>query len=416
MKKLVVLVMSLFLLTVTLTASNNQEQKQQSVTKKVVIMGYNKEESRATWLAYLRENLSDIEIQYNYVGYDQFNTILRTQLAAGQGPDIMEHYDVQSVAAGYFKDLSNEDFISKYFPGGLKPFSINGNNYAIPLQSWFEGIYYNKEIFENNGLIPPVTWEEFLEIHRVLSANGIKPQTMGAKSWQPLLKQNMGLLLNDFYFDNDSNGDFDESYSNGDVTLSGNYNKTMKQWARLVDENFITMEMLGMEYDQAQDEFATGKAAMWESGPWALGAIKAKNPDLKFGMFPFPGTKEGPGALVGGPGSCLTINEKSKNMDAALRVLALTSTPEAQLALIEDNFGTSFLKGVKIELEPEFSDSVKAIEAGRVYAPWIYWGVAKPAEVIFGKELQNYITGMASIDEVLEAVDKKTQQLIKSVK
>lgn len=391
-------------------AVDKKENNTGSANKtKVVFMAYNKEDVRKSWLEYLEKELPDIEIEFRFVDLKQFNNVLKTQLASGEGPDLMEGYGADLVSAGYLEDISNASFIDKYYDEGLKAYSYEGKTYAIPLQSWFEGIYYNKEIFEKYGLNPPKSWDQWMEIHETLKKNGVKPQVMGAKSWEPMMKQNMGLLLNEFYLTDAGKG-FDDDFAAGKKTLSGTYNETMKKWSEIVEKGYITKDMLGMEYDQAQDEFATGKAAMWESGPWALETIKEKNPDLKFGMFPIPGIKEGTGALVGGPGSCISVNANSKVKDAAMKVLEATSTPEAQMALVKDNPGSSFLKGVEVDLGSEFSDCSQAFAEGRVYAPWMYWQAVNSIQQDFGKGLQDFIAGQTTIDDFLKDMDKKADQ------
>jgi len=56
--------------------------------------------------------------------------------------------------------------------------------------------------------------------------------------------------------------------------------------------------MIGYSYEQALHAFATGQAAMWQSGPWSVNAMKEIDPDLAFGMFPIPGPEERTGWLV----------------------------------------------------------------------------------------------------------------------
>jgi raffinose/stachyose/melibiose transport system substrate-binding protein len=177
--------------------------------------------------------------------------------------------------------------------------------------------------------------------------------------------------------------------------------------------------MLGIEYDQAMDEFATGKAAMWESGPWSYEDLMKKNPSLNLGMFPIPGKSEGTGWLIGGPGSSWAVNKASKNKADVMKILEFTSTPEAQAALIKDSFGTSFLKGAdSSSLPKQYSDSAEAFNQGHVYVPWANWGVISGDTIIteLGKLLQDHLSGAKSIDEVLKGTDKKADELRSNLK
>ena len=432
MKKLLALTLALtFIVSVALTgcgtqttqpqtqASASAEDKEVKKEDPIVVkfMGYNSEDSRKTYLESLKTKFPNITIEYQYLDKKQFDAVLNTQLASGQGPDIIEAGGATTTLAnaGYIDDLTSAAFTGKYNETGLKPFSLNGKVYAIPLQSWFEAIFYNKTIFEKNGLKVPKTFDEFVAIHETLKKAGIKPQTMGAKSWEPMLKQPMMMLLNEFY-STDAGKGFDDAFVEGTKTLDGNYNEGIKKWSELITKGVLTKDMLGLDYDQALNEFASEKAAMWECGPWAVETMKKANPNLKFGMFPFPGTKGDAGWAVGGPGSSLAINAKSKVKEAAMQILDYTSTPEGQKALVKDNFGSSFLKGVEVEMAPEYADMAECFKANNVYGPWMYWFGGDAIAQEFGKNIQEVLVGKKTVDEALKVVDKKANDLRKAKK
>ena len=238
---------------------------------KLRMMGYNAESVRATYLQYLDEKLPNIEIEFEFVSTDNFDNVLNSQLQAGEGPDIIEVGGQTKLLAkaGYLLDLSDQEFIGKYADAGLQAYTVDGAVYAEPMQSWFEGIFYNKKIFAENGISIPKTWDEFIEIHQTLSDKGIKPQTMGAQSYEPMAKQSIGLVNNLFYSDS-ANMAFDETFNTGEGKLAEKWLPAVQEWYKIIEAGWLTPEMLGLSYDQALDEFATEKAAMWQCGPWAV--------------------------------------------------------------------------------------------------------------------------------------------------
>ncbi|WP_312641023.1 extracellular solute-binding protein [Hydrogenoanaerobacterium sp.] len=381
---------------------------QASETVEIRLMAYNAEASRATYLALLKEKFPNINVTFEFVSLDNFNNVLNSQLQAGQGPDIIEvGGETRLLAnAGYLMDLSGEAFTGKYAQAGLAPYTVDGKVYANPLQSWYEGIFYNKALFRDAGVTPPKTFDEFIKLHKDLAAAGIKPQIMGAQSWEPMMKQSIGLVNNEFYSD-PSNKAFDEKFNKGEAKLAEAWHPYVTAWSKVISEGCITPQMLGLSYDQALDEFATGKAAMWESGPWAVNTIMEKNPNIELGMFPIPGIKEGPGWLVGGPGSALAVNAKTKHPDEVKRILEFTATPEAQQALIKDNAGSSFLIGVQVDLGDIYADCDEAFRAGNVYAPWTAaWISGNPIVEGYGKSLQEVLAGTKTVQEALADADK----------
>lgn len=400
------------------SSESNNDTKNNNEVVTLRFMGYNAESVRKTYLEYLSEKLPNIEIEFEFISQDNFDNVLNSQLLAGEGPDIIELGGQTRLlaSANYLLDLSNEEFVTKYSEAGIQPYTVNGKVYATPLQSWYEGIFYNKKIFEENGLSVPKSWNEFIDLHKKLEGLGIKAQTMGAQSYEPMMKQSIGLVNNEFYSKEESIG-FDEKFNTGEVKLAEAWLPALKEWYKIIEQGALTEDMLGMSYDQALDEFATGKAAMWESGPWAVETIKEKNPNLNFGMFPIPGTDPSkPGWLVGGPGSALGINAKSKHVKEALQVLEATATEEAQQALIKDNAGSSFLKGVNVDLGEIYIDCEEAFKAGNVYAPWTaVWTNGNAVTEGFGKSLQEVLAGAKTVEEALKDADKINTDLLETI-
>ncbi|MCL2124588.1 MAG: extracellular solute-binding protein [Oscillospiraceae bacterium] len=372
-------------------------------------MGYNEESSRVTYLKYLDENLKGIKVNFEFVSLDNFSSILDTQLKNGTGPDIIEVGGETKLLAnsGYLLDLTDQAFVKNYARSGLSAYIANDKIYATPLQSWYEGIFYNKRIFAENGISVPKSLDQFISIHKELSAKGIKPQAMGAQSWEPMMKQSIGIVNNEFYSDT-ANRNFDNEFNDGKAFLADSWLDAVTAWSDVIKQGCLTPDMLNVTYDQALSEFAMGDAAMWESGPWAVNAIVGINPDIEkdLGMFPIPGLSEGTGWLVGGPGSALAINAKSKHTKQALELLALTATPAAQEALIKDNAGSSFLIGVRADLGDIYSDCAEAFQAGNVYAPWVsVWEYGNVIVEEYGKSLQDVLAGTKTIEQALKDAD-----------
>lgn len=398
--------------------SDGKENNSEDGVVKLRMMGYNAESTRATYLKYLDEKLPEIEIEFEFVSTDNFDNVLNSQLQAGEGPDIIEVGGQTKLlaSAGYLMDLSDQDFISKYTDSGLQAYTVDGKVYAEPLQSWFEGIFYNKKIFRENQIEVPKTWDEFIQIHKTLEEKDIKAQTMGAQSYEPMMKQSIALVNNMFYSDAE-NMAFDEKFNEGEGKLEEAWLPAVEEWYKIIEEGCLDAEMLGLSYDQALDEFATEKAAMWECGPWAVDTILEKNPDIELGMFPIPGTSaDEAGWLVGGPGSAWAVNAKTEHAEEVMKVLELTSSEEAQQALAKDNAGSSFVEGVEIDLGDIYTDCDEAFKAGHVYAPWTaVWTNGNAVTEAYGKSLQEVLSGSKTVKEALADADTTNNNLLESM-
>lgn len=396
----------------TSTSSKVSKASSAGEKTKIRLMYWNKEETMSAFLKLAKEKLPNIDIEFNFVALDQFMGTVETQLQAGEGPDILPTGEKEAhVKAGYLVDLTNEDFIKKYSKASLDSISVDGKVYGIPGISWFEGVFYNKEIFKKNGIKLPKTFNEMMAVHKKLKVAGVKPQAWGAQSWEPLAKSPLGLAVVD-YLQTDKGNTFDATIRTGKGKFKGSgIEDSVNKWMQYIKDGYITQDMLQVDYDAALKEFATGETAMWESGPWAVNAIKETNPNLKFDMMPFVGTKEGNEYLIGGPGVTFGVNAHSEHQAEAMEVLKLMATPEGQQALCAGSPGSgSFLEGADISMPEEFNGVKDVLNAGHVYCPWFVWQGSDAYNEALGRGMQEVIQGNMTVSDVMEAMDQKVAE------
>lgn len=397
------------------TTAETETAESSDTTDKVTIrMTYwNSEDTVQTLLDYLAEAVPEAEIEYQFIDNSNYDTIVDTQLSAGEGPDIICESPASALKhakLGYLADVS--DLGAKFSDAGTTVYSYDGKVYALPGISWFEGIYYNVDLFEENGIELPTTFDEYIEVCKEFQDLGVKPLAAGLKSWEPMLKNSMAFVTAE-YLSTDEGKDFGSKYREGETTLDGTWNTYLEKWSEMITSGVYTTDMTGIDHDQALEEFATGGAAMFCSGPWDLEAIQAKNPDLNLNMMPFYGTTTSAGWLIGGPGCGFAVNENSANKDVALKVLEALATEEGQAAMWENNQGgSSYMTGVSFDLPDVYSNVSSAIEAGNVYCPWNEWGAAAGAHEDYGTEMQKYLMGEEDLSTALSNVDAAVAELL----
>lgn len=380
---------------------------------KIRMTYWNSEDTVQAMLDYLAEAVPDVEIEFQFIDNSNYDTIVDTQLSAEEGPDIICESPgsaLKHARLGYLEPLN--DLGALYSDAGTSVYSYDGSVYALPGISWFEGIWFNKAIFEENSIELPKTFDEYIQICKQFQELGITPLAAGLKSWEPMLKNSMAFVTAE-YLSTDAGKDFGEKYRNGEVTLDGTWNEYLEKWSEMITEGIYTTDMTGIDHDQALEQFATGQAAMFCSGPWDLDTIMSKNPDLQIDMMPFYGTKESAGWLIGGPGCGFAVNAGSSNKEAAMKIVEAISTVEGQTALWENNQGgSSYLEGASFELPEAYSSAASALDAGNVYCPWNEWGAAAPAHENYGTEMQSYLLGEEDLSTMLQNVDVTVQELL----
>lgn len=414
-KKIVSLLLAGVMILSLASCGDSQEGGSGGEKTKISFSYWNSEETVKPLLKLLKDKLPDIEIEYNYVSNSSYGTAIQTKLISGSGDDLMafSELDVMTLGKQGLIDDLTEGYKDLFAESGTQPYTVDGKLYAVPMLNWYEGIFYNKEIFEQYGVEVPTTFDEFTALCETLNGKGVKALTIGAKDGSTLLKSCLGYVQSEYIL-TDAGKDFDAKFAKGETTLAGNWNSYIEKWTDLIKKGIITSEALGIDDNQALDEFATGKAAMWASGCWSYENIKQKNINMQFGMFPYLGSTAEKSSLVGSSGAGIAVNSKSKNKEAAYKVLDVICSPEGQQALIEGQPGSSsYLKGLESEL-PEEYDGVKAVlESGRVHCCWSNWGYATNCFNDFTQGLQGLVAEQVSISDMLKEVDRVAQSYVR---
>lgn len=395
---------------------------QSTAAEKIPIrfMYWNKEESMQALIGLIRQKLPNVDFQYQYVDTASYQTVYKTQMNAGEGPEILSIEKVPTeVRAGYCLDLTDQPFMKDYQESVLNELAVDGRYYCIPGPSWFGGYFYNKGMFDEHGWKIPKTYDEWLQLCDKIAASGIKPLANPIKNPNYLMHYAVGFLEGDF-LRQPKGMNWDKDYAAGKTTMASTWGPYLEEWAKVVKKGYVKPEDLGMDYDQALDEFATGKAAMFDSGPWDVETIYSKNAKIKIDMMPYVGNSGDTGWLFGGPGIRFGVNKKlgeagnEKKLAAALQVLELISSPEGQLAYWQNNQGgSSYVKGVKFEMGKEYAGCAEVFEKGHIYAPFQQWNSGVYEE--FGKQLQGYVAGDTTLKEVMAATDAKNKEVMEKL-
>jgi glucose/mannose transport system substrate-binding protein len=165
--------------------------------------------------------------------------------------------------------------------------SYNGKMYGVPLALHRTNVlFYNKTLFDQYGLTPPTSWEEFYQVGDALKTHGIAPLAIGA---------NVGFFVALLTFDNvlvaKAGADFRASYFAGhEDPADPRIVDTLNEVAKILD--YTSSDTTQISWDQAAQEVVDGTAGMTIIGDWAKGYFLSEgmSPDVEFGQVPSPGT------------------------------------------------------------------------------------------------------------------------------
>ncbi len=178
----------------------------------------------------------------------------------------------------------------------------NGQLLALPFELNIEGFWYNKQIFAQNGLQPPQTFDELGQIAASLQQKGIQPfASSGVQGW-PITR-----LIGNYLF-RKLGPDALARVKNGQAKLTDpSYVEAAQAVANLGKQGYFGKGVATLDYAPAQDLFLQGKAAMYYMGSWAVRDFVTSTNKIganNIGFFQFPNVTGGVGNSNQTPMNC----------------------------------------------------------------------------------------------------------------
>ena len=261
-------------------------------------------------MAYEREH-PNIDIQVHTVGGAADDLAdLKAQIAAGNGPDIFTNtgYDNVKIWSDYLEDLSDQPWISHAYKDTLKPVTMDGKVYGMPLNIEGYGFIYNKDLFHKAGIHTlPRTLSELQAAAQTLEESGITPFATGYyEEWK------LGdHLLNIAFAQQDDPEAFIAQLNKGTTKITNN--QKFLDIISLLDTTikYGNQNPLTTDYNTEVDLFASGKAAMIQQGNWIQPMIDQQSPNMNIGFLPIPINEEPADAIVVNVSNYWVVNKQS---------------------------------------------------------------------------------------------------------
>lgn len=338
---------------------------------------------RAVGEAFEAEN-PGVKVEFTFIPNENFANVRNARLTAGdvditEGnssgatrnlPDYVSGIDqsdwVRGLEAGQWLELSGS-WLDNWSPGVREALQWEGSDYAVPTGiSYVTGVYYNKDMFAENGIELPTTFDEFVDAAETLQDAGITPLVMGgAEKWP------VGLLMEGVASSSlDDMAAFDEGLWTGEA-------KFTDPEAVAVLEKIQTLYSLaeptfpGISASTVTGRFTSGEAAMLPDGSWGAAGIEAQDPDFEWGYFPLPGSDnaEDNQVLRGKLETNIAVPANAKDSACAVDFLEFYSQPENYQTFISD---AGFLPAMPDIESTDFLESIAPYFGEEGYAP--SWG------------------------------------------
>lgn len=230
----------------------------------------------------------DIVVKATFTPYEEYASKLNTLMAAGTPPDVFylneylcNEWGEKGVAADLkpFFEKKNIDLYNVYVESAI--FSTGDSIWAIASSLATIFMYYNKGMFEANGIEPPprdatkpYTWDEFVEVAKELTVdfNGKKPGEPGfdknsIKTYGVIAQQNNWLYLSPLLYTNGIGFATDDGKQLAITSEKGI--EVLKALDELVNVHMVSPSVAMLEgLPELSTMLMNDQVAMYISGSW----------------------------------------------------------------------------------------------------------------------------------------------------
>lgn len=303
-------------------------------------------------IAQFEEDNPTIEIDEQAIPVDGYRQRISTVAAADELPDIFLTYAGSFTDEFYSGKLiqpltplfeENPEWKESFLTGALEPYEYDGELYSAPVaMSATSFLYYNKDLFEENNLEIPETWDEFIKTIKFFNEKEITPLAMGNKAPWVAQSTTFGAIADRV---TGTEWFMDAVEQNGASFTDPIFIDALNRFKELVDNDAYSDGANSKDNTQAEQYFAQGKAAMMINGSWTLSSLGASASEEvlnNIGVAVVPAIKGGEGlenTITGGPGGgyLLSSDTEGADKDAALKLIYALSNADAQKAIAESN-------------------------------------------------------------------------------
>lgn len=368
----------------------------------------------------------NIRIEIQNVAASENETVLRAQLAAGAGPDIFNSNgpaDAQGYAeAGYALNL--DEYAEQYgWREKILPLAYDVSLYDNSLYSLpgaYEGLmlWYNADLFAQNGWLPPTTYQEMLDLCAAIHEAGHICFASGAGDWVGYWSFWLSYML--------SAGLGPELYyqvATGAVPWTdARVAESVQMLKNIWDPGYITdKEISTVTYADSWVLFGSGQAAMRMDGSWGFSFVDDYVSDFEYAIVPLPGWIPGLETVAPvGIGESIIINPATEHPDEAAEVFDWMVSDPAYLGTWAGKILVSFVPTVPLERDEFAPDTpplvvdalLRFMDEMAAPAPsYVTWtALARDTQSYMFTNIEQVMNGSLSIDDYLAEVERVFQE------
>lgn len=356
---------------------------------------------------WMEENFPDVRLEWECVNWgDRFATQMQSRIASGETPDIMigKAQDVHNYAeSGNLGEIS-EACVDKIADDAIASVTIDGKVYGVPYNAWYQGVIYNKNIFEEYQLTPPNTLGEMEEIVNVLEAHGITPFAGHYQESWKVANMTMQYMMNDVFCNDPEWGD---EFRMGKRSFEDDENiRQCMMNQKYVKEHSFRDSVL-IDQFESDSRFMNGEAAMYMTGSWSMQFADEYDGEVRFGIFPYP-NQNGDSKLIRETNMTFMKGGNTAYSDLVDEIfLKLLEDEKIIREIITFTQSSSVIKNVEIEGDKALQEDIDYYESqgqiidvtiGNSQLVWDFQNA-------FAEQVLLWLKGEKKLDDVLKYAD-----------
>lgn len=351
------------------------------------------------------------------VASDDYETKL-TAMLAGDGDVDLYNMRSQSLlstmaTSGNLVDISSyiqeSGLDVSVYGTGFAETQIDGSFYSLPYRSQSYALFYNKVIFDENGLDYPtnITWDEYEELALALTTGSGADKVYGGyiPEWlyAPFMTQQTGSNIAD-----------------DDLTATQLWLEELNLFYNTDNSHMSYTEMISTGTDYIQ-YFVSGNAAMMPNGEWVVSDVTSaleSDPTLsdsfELGIGLLPQLEETDEPLtLGGVSTFVGINATSENVEAAFDFICYMAGEEGAKIIAASGLIPAYTSDEVTETYMEalgYDGAEYLLDVDKVFEG-LFTSEFTELQTIYTEEKELYLIGEQTIEETLESFESRRAEL-----
>jgi ABC-type glycerol-3-phosphate transport system substrate-binding protein len=356
----------------------------------------------------LRSRQPDVELEWERMDWgERFEAQMQAKLASGEVPDIMvgKAQDVATYVPTGNLAPAPVSLLQYISPVALPAVTVKGRVYGLPYNAFYQGVFYNKDIFDRYRLPTPTKQSQLSLLIRKFAAEHVTPFAAHFEEDWYVGNIVMQFAVGDVFSREPDWGDRFRSRK-ASFADSAPLRRVFAYVKEIRDESWS--DALSIGQSECDERFAKGEAAMYVTGSWTLQTINAVNPHMHVGIFPFP-NQTGDAKLIFEPNMTFMKSSKSEHPDAVDKALrAIFESKDLASQIFDYTKTSSMLKNigpdVPLLIQPDIDRYLRIgqiidVTVGNTQLIWSF-----QEEV--AARLQDWLRDKASLQSVLDYADQ----------